>query len=126
MKIASLVARILLGLVFLVFGLNGFLNFIPAPPMPDGPAKQFVGVFMSSHWGNVVSAIEVVCALLLLAGRYIPLALALIGPVIFNILLFHILLAPSGIAPGLVVTLLWFLIFAHHRAAFAPLFDARA
>ncbi|HEX4321772.1 MAG TPA: hypothetical protein VHZ52_12750 [Acidobacteriaceae bacterium] len=126
MKIASIVARVLLGLAFLIFGLNGFLNFIPAPPMPDSPMKQFVDVFASSHWQQVISAIQVISAVLFLVGRYIPLALVFIGPVIFNILVFHILFAPSSIGPGVFVTICWFVVFFRHRAAFAPLFQARA
>jgi putative oxidoreductase len=121
MKIAVLIARILLGLIFLVFGLNGFLHFIPAPPIP-GPLGQFLGLFVSSHWAAAVSAVQVVSALLLLSGQFIPLALVLIGPVIVNILLFHILLQPEGLPPGLLTAVLWFVIFFGVRKYFAGIF----
>jgi putative oxidoreductase len=126
MKIAALVARLLMGLTFLVFGLNGFLNFIPQPPMPDGLVKQYVTVYAASHYILVVSAIMVICAILFLVNRYVPLALTFIGPVIFNILCFHLLMAPSGILPGAVMTICWFIVFYYHRAAFAGIFQQKA
>jgi putative oxidoreductase len=117
MKIVSLIARYLLGLIFTVFGLNGFLNFIPAMPMPP-LAGQFVGLLVSSHYMVPVFLIEVVSGLLFLANRYIPLALTLIAPVIFNILLFHLLMNPGGIVPGLIATVCWFIVFYTVRPAF--------
>jgi putative oxidoreductase len=121
MKIAVLVARILLGLMFLVFGLNGFLNFLPAPPIP-GQAGQFLGVLIASHYFVVVALLEVVASLLLLSGQFIPLALILLGPVLFNILVFHVLMQPAGLPPGLFATILWFIIFFGVRQAFAGIF----
>ena len=121
MKIAVLVARILLGLLFLVFGLNGFLNFIPAPPIP-GQAGQFVGVLIASHYFVVVSLIEVVASVLLLSGQFIPLGLVLLGPVLFNILVFHVLMQPAGLPPGLLATILWFIVFFGVRKHFAGIF----
>jgi putative oxidoreductase len=88
MKIAVLVARILLGLTFLVFGLNGFLDFLHMP-MPPGPAGQYMGVLFVSHYLHAVFLVEVIGGVLLLSGQFIPLGLVLLGPVIFNILLFH-------------------------------------
>jgi putative oxidoreductase len=126
MKIVTLIARILLGLTFLVFGLNGFLNFIPQPPMPDSPATQFAGVLIASHYMLFISAVEVVCAILFLVNRYVPLALTLLGPILVNILLFHLFLQPPTILPGIVATLCWFLVFASHRAAFTGIFQARS
>ena len=95
MKIATLIARILLGLLFLVFGLNGFLHFIPMPP-PTGLAGQYMGALFLSHYLAVVFALEAVGGLLLLLNRYVPLALVLLGPVLVNIVLFHACLAPAG------------------------------
>jgi hypothetical protein len=118
MKIASTIARYLLGIMFTVFGLNGFLHFIPMVPMP-GLAGQFITVLFVSHYLIPVCAIQLVCGLLFLANRYVPLALTLIAPVIFNILLFHILMNPPGIVPGLIATACWFLVFYRFRAAFA-------
>ena len=100
MKIAVLIARILLGLMFLVFGLNGFLNFLHMP-MPPGPAGQYMGVLFMSHYLHVVFVLEIVGGALLLSGQFIPLALVLLGPVFFNILLFHAFLFPAGFPPAL-------------------------
>ncbi len=121
MKIAVIVARILLGLMFLIFGLNGFLNFLHMP-MPPGPAGQYMGVLFVSHYLSVVFLLEVVGGALLLSGHFIPLALVLLGPVIFNILLFHTFLFPAGFPPALVVTILWFIVFYGVRQAFAGIF----
>jgi putative oxidoreductase len=121
MKIAVLVARILLGLTFLVFGLNGFLNFLHMP-MPPGPAGQYMGVLFLSHYLHVVFLLEVVGGVLLLSGQFIPLGLVLLGPVLFNILLFHTFLFPAGFPPALFATLLWFIVFYGVRKAFAGIF----
>jgi putative oxidoreductase len=122
MKIAVLVARILLGLLFLVFGLNGFLNFLHMPPMPPGPAFQYVGVLYMSHYLHVVFLLELIGGVLLLSGQFIPLGLILLGPVLFNILLFHTFLFPSGFPPALFATLLWFIVFYGVRRAFTGIF----
>ena len=124
MKTASAAARYLAGTVFLVFGLNGFLHFIPLPP-PSGVAGQFMGALFVSHYLTLIFALQVIGAVLLLANRYVPLALALLAPVIVNILSFHALMAPSGLPPALFVAALWAVIFVHVRSAFAGLFQAR-
>jgi putative oxidoreductase len=121
MKIAVLVARVLLGLTFLVFGLNGFLNFLHMP-MPPGPAGQYMGVLFLSHYLLAVCLVEVIGGVLLLSGQFIPLGLVLLGPVLFNILLFHTFLFPSGFPPALLATLLWFIVFYGVRQAFAGIF----
>ncbi len=92
MKIASTVARYLLGLIFLIFGLNGFLHFLPSP-VPPGIAGQFLGALFVSHFLAVVFLLELIPAILLLLNRFVPLALVLLGPVIVNIVLFHALMA---------------------------------
>ncbi len=125
MRIAALVARVLLGLVFLVFGLNGFLGFIHQPPPPPGVAGQYLGAIVASHLYQAASAVEVVTALMLLSGFFVPLALVLLGPVLANILLFHILMAPAGLPPGLVSFLLWLIVFWSVRDSFAGIFQAR-
>lgn len=124
MKIAVLIARILLGLVFVVFGLNGFLHFIPMQ-MPSGLAGQFAGAMYASHYLLAVSLFEVVGGALLLAGRYIPLGLTLLGPIVVNILLFHITMAPAGLPIALLTAVLWFIVFAGVRKAFAGIFAAK-
>jgi putative oxidoreductase len=124
MKTASTVARYLAGVIFLVFGLNGFLHFIPLPP-PSGVAGQFMGALFVSHYLTLIFALQVIGGVLLLVNRYVPLALAILAPVIVNILSFHALMAPSGLPLALFVTLLWALVFVHVRVAFAALFQAR-
>ena len=121
MKIAVLIARILLGLLFAVFGLNGFLHFIPQPP-PTGLAGQYIGALFVSHYLVVVFLLELIGGLLLLANRFVPLALVLLGPVIVNILLFHASLAPEGLPMAFFATVLWLVIFAGVRSAFAGVF----
>jgi putative oxidoreductase len=124
MKTASTIARYLSGVIFLVFGLNGFLHFIPLPP-PSGVAGQFMGALFVSHYLTLIFALQVIGGVLLLANRYVPLALAILAPVIVNILSFHALMAPSGLPLALFVTVLWALVFVHVRTAFAALFQAR-
>jgi putative oxidoreductase len=121
MKIAVLIARILLGLIFLVFGLNGFLNFIHGP-MPTGVAGQYLAVMGGTLYIHFVFVVQIVGGLLLLSGQFVPLALVLLGPVIINILLFHVSMQPSGLPPGLLATLLWFIVFFGVRKAFAGIF----
>jgi len=123
MKTASTIARYLSGVIFLVFGLNGFLHFIPLPP-PSGVAGQFMGALFVSHYLTLIFALQVIGGVLLLANRYVPLALAILAPVIVNILSFHALMAPSGLPLALFVTVLWTLVFVHVRTAFAALFRA--
>ena len=125
MKILTLVARILLGLIFVVFGLNGFLNFRKGP-MPSGLALQFVGALIQSHYFWVVAALQIAGGALLLVNRYVPLGLVLLGPVIVNIILYHLLLNPSGAAPAIVVTILWLIVFYAHRQSFSGIFAPRA
>jgi uncharacterized membrane protein YphA (DoxX/SURF4 family) len=94
---AQTAARIVLGGGFVVFGLNGFLNFMPMPPHP-GPAGEFLGALgASGYMFPLIKGIELVTGLLLLAGRYVPLALTLLAPVMVNILAFHLFLEPSSI-----------------------------
>jgi putative oxidoreductase len=121
MKIAVLISRILLGLLFLVFGLNGFLNFLHGP-MPTGLAGQYLAVMGGTLYLHFVFLVQIVGGVLLLSGQFIPLALVLLGPVIINILLFHVSMQPSGLPPGLFATLLWFIIFYGVRRAFAGIF----
>ena len=124
MKITSTIARYLAGVIFFVFGLNGFLHFIPLPP-PTGVAGQFMGALFVSHYLALIFAVQVVGAVLLLVNRFVPLALAVLAPVIVNILSFHALMAPSGLPMALLVALLWAVIFVDVRPAFAGLFQSR-
>lgn len=124
MKIAVFIARVLLGLLFLVFGLNGFLHFIPMP-LPPGMAGQYLGILFVSHYLTVIFLVEVVGAVLLLANRFVPLALILLAPVLVNILLFHLFMAQSGIPLALVAVTLWLVVFSGVRRAFAAVFASR-
>jgi putative oxidoreductase len=124
MKIVFTIARYLAGLIFLVFGLNGFLHFIPLPP-PSGVAGQFMGALFVSHYLVLIFGVQVIGAVLLLANRFVPLALAILGPVLVNILAFHVLMAPAGLPPAIFVTVLWALIFVEVRTAFSGLFQSR-
>jgi putative oxidoreductase len=124
MKITVLIARILLGLLFLVFGLNGFLHFIPLPP-PSGLAGQYMGALFISHYLTVVFLLQVIGGALLLANRFVPLALTLLGPVLVNILLFHSFLAPEGLPLALVTAVLWLVVFSSVRRAFTGVFAHR-
>jgi putative oxidoreductase len=125
MKIVVLISRILLGLIFVFFGSNGFLHFLPMPPLPPGLAAQFFTVLFQSHYVLVISAFQVVGGLLLLANRYVPLGLAILGPVIVNILCYHLLIMMTGIPLALVATVLWFILFFHHFKYFSSLFVQR-
>jgi hypothetical protein len=125
MKIASIIARYLLGVIFLVFGLNHYLNFIPAGPMPAGLAGQFVGALIASHYIYVVAFFEVAPAILLLVNRYVPLALTLLGPVIFNICLTIVLLTPQGLPMAVLLVILWPLAAWPVRSVFFPLLQPK-
>ena len=124
MRIVSTIARYLAGLIFFVFGLNGFLHFIPLPP-PSGVAGEFMGALFVSHYldgdlrgsGDGRSTVA--------GNRYVPLALALLGPVIVNILSFHAFMAPSGLPLAVFVAVLWALVFVDVRPAFSGLFESR-
>jgi putative oxidoreductase len=124
MKILTHISRFLLGLIFLVFGLNGFLHFIPMPP-PSGVAGQFLGAMFVSKYLLVVSGLQGISGALLLINRYVPLALTVLGPIIVNILLFHSLMNPAGIGLAIFVTILWGFVFASVRSAFDGIFEAR-
>ena len=122
MKIAATVARILLGLMFLFFGSNSVVHFLPMGTPPPGLAGDFASALSRSHYDVAVGLVMVFSAVLFLANRYVALALVLLGPVLVNILLFHLLMAPSSIWMGLFATLLWFLVFWRERAVFSALF----
>ena len=124
MRTVSIIARYLAGVIFLVMGLNGFLHFIPFPP-PPGIAGQFMGALYVSHYLWMIFAFQVIAGVLLLVNRYVPLAVAVLAPVIVNILAFHALMAPGGLPLALFVTILWAAIFIDVRPAFAGLFQSR-
>jgi putative oxidoreductase len=125
MKIVVLIARILLGLVFLVFGLDKLFHLFPQQPLPPGAAGQFMGALFSTKYLVAVGLCEAIPGILLLVGRYVPLALTIVGPVIVNILLVAILMYPQALGSGAVVTILWFVVFWWYRASFSGIFQAK-
>lgn len=123
MRIAATIARYLLGLIFLVFGSNMFLHFIRTPPLPPGPLADFTRAFAVSHYDLAIGFFQVVPAILLLANRYVPLALTVLAAVIVNIDLTHITMAPSGLPMAGIVSILWLLVFLRMRPNFAGIFE---
>ena len=119
------IARVVLGLVFFVFGLNGFLHFLPQPPM-SGPPADFAGaLFATGYMFPLIKGTEVAAGLLLIANRYVPLALAVLAPVLVNIIAFHAFLAPAGLVLPLVLLGLELYLARSYRDAFAPMLRAR-
>ena len=119
MKFATIIVRILLGLIFVVFGSNAFFHFLPTPPLPEGVAGLYLKAFVESGYVYVIGGVQLIAGLLLLIGRFVPLALTLLAGMIFNILVFHALMAPEGFGPGIVVTVLELFLLWRYRSAFA-------
>jgi putative oxidoreductase len=125
MKIASIIARYLLGLMFTVFGLNGFFHFIPQPPPANPVALQFLIAVSTSHFAAFFFLLQVVGGLLLLFGFFVPFALTLLAAELYNILAFHLTMAPDTIAPALVACVLWILVFLQYRESFNGILSAK-
>lgn len=124
MKYAIHIVRILLGLLFVVFGSNGFLHFMGPPPAMEGPAGEFIGAMFSSGYIYVIAGLEVVGGLLLLIGsRFVPLGLTLLGPVIVNIVLFHIFFVPAGLVMACVISALALFLLWVYRFKFPAIFQ---
>jgi len=121
MKILTAIARVLLGLGFVVFGSNAFLHFLPMPPIPQTLAGDYTRVFFASGYVYVVGVLQVIGGLLLLLGRFVPLGLTILGAILVNILIFHTLMAPEGFPPALVFTVLELFLVWRYREAFLPL-----
>ena len=118
MKILTIIARSLLGLTFVVFGLNAYLHFIPMSP-PQGLAGDFMKALFVSHYFYVVAVLQIAGGAICLLGRFVPLGLTLLGPVIVNILLFHVFLDPSGLPLAVVVSAVALFLLWTNRRAFA-------
>jgi uncharacterized membrane protein YphA (DoxX/SURF4 family) len=125
MKIASLIARYLLGLIFLVFGLNGFFHFLPMPG-PTGLAAQFFAPLFASGYWVVIFGAQLLGGLLLLVNRFVPLALALLGCVIANIFFFHVFIAPAGLPLAILVVALWIIVALRNKRHLAGIFVHRS
>jgi len=119
MKIATIVARVLLGLIFIVFGSNAFLHFLPMPPLPKGVTGEYLHAFFASGYVYVISGFQVAGGLLLLIGRFVPLGLTILAAIIVNIWAFHLLMAPEGLPPAIVVTILELFLVWSYRDRFA-------
>lgn len=118
-----MIARILLGLIFFVFGLNGFLNFLPAPPMPEA-AGAFAGALAATgYMFPLIKGVEVLVGLMLLTNKFAPLALIILAPVTVNIVLFHGVLAPAGLALPVIILLLHLYLASTYKSAYKPLFS---
>ena len=118
-------SRLLLGVIFTVFGLNFFLQFLPAPPPPP-QAQAFVGgLFASGYFFPLLKGTEIAAGLLLLGNRFVPLALTVLAPIVLNIAAYHLFLAPSGVALSITILALELYLAWHYRAAFAPLLRAK-
>jgi hypothetical protein len=125
MRFVFIAARVMLGFVFLVFGLNGFLHFIAIPPVP-GVAAQFMEALFVSHYLSLIFALDALAGALLLANRFVPLALVLLGPIVVNIFFFHALMAPDGMSHAILPVVLWLLAAWEYRRYFSGIFVHKA
>jgi hypothetical protein len=125
MNRVSLVARYLLGFLFTVIGLNGFFHFLPMPPPANPLALQYLTVVTMSHYMVLIFLLQLIAGLLLLANRFVPLALTLLAGVLFNILLYHLTMDPKGIGLGIFAALLWLLTFRAYRTHFRPILTSK-
>ena len=123
MKIATIIVRILLGLMFVVFGSNAFLQFLPMPEMTGRPA-QFIGALAATGYLQAIAAIQIIGGALLLIGKFVPLGLTLLAPIIVNIVLYHLFLDPSGMVMAIVVAALETFLIWRYWPAFAGILRA--
>jgi uncharacterized membrane protein YphA (DoxX/SURF4 family) len=125
MKVVTIIARVLLGLIFVVFGSNAFLHFLPMPPLPQGVTGEYLHAFFASGYVYAVGGLQVIGGLLLLIGRFVPLGLTILGAIIVNIWLFHILMAPEpgGMMPAVLVAVLELFLVWRYREAFKGIFS---
>jgi putative oxidoreductase len=120
MRIFTIIARVLLGLVFVFFGSNAFLRFLPMPPLPQGVTGEYLHAFFASGYVYVIGGFQFIGGLLLLIGRFVPLGLTILCAIIVNIWAFHLLMAPepAGLVPAIVVTILELFLVWRYRNAF--------
>ena len=125
MKIATVIARVLLGLVFFVFGLNHFLHFAPAPELEPGNATNFIVALNESGYFTVVALLKIIGGALLLSGFYVPVGLVLLAPVVVNILLYHVFLQTEGIGMAIVISILTVFLIWRHWRVFKPILEKK-
>jgi uncharacterized membrane protein YphA (DoxX/SURF4 family) len=124
MKYVIVIVRVLLGLLFLVFGSNAFLKFMGPPPPMQGQAGAFMTALMSSGYVYVIAVLQVLGGLCLLLGaRFVPLGLTLLGPVIVNIVLFHVFLEPTGMPMAVIISALALFLLWIYRFKFPAIFQ---
>ena len=122
-SVSVVTARILLGLIYFVFGLNFFLHFLPTPPPHGGVADAFTGgLFQSGYFFPLLKGLEVVLGAMLLIQYFVPLALVVLAPISINILLFHAFLSPENTIMGIVIVLANFYLAWAYRSYYKPLF----
>jgi putative oxidoreductase len=126
MKYTAIAARIVLGLVFLIAGVSGFLIINNPPPMPPGLAATFMNVFFQSRWALYINAVETIAGILLLVNRYVPLALLSTAAIIFNMSVFHLTMMLIGLPGPLLLLALWIIVATQHRAVLEPLLEPKA
>ncbi|MGP8252581.1 MAG: hypothetical protein ACLQHF_11140 [Terracidiphilus sp.] len=126
MKVATIILRILLGLVFLAFGLNKLHQFFPTGPAPAGEAAVFIGAMMSTKYFAIVGFLEALSGLFLIGNRFVPLGLTILGPIIVNIFLTGLLMDQHGLPMAGAVAAIWLFLFWRYKNNFTPLFDSKA
>ncbi len=124
MKIAAVILRTLLGLAFVVFGLNAFLNFMPVPPLTGAVADFFKAVAMETNFMKAVAAFQILGGLLTISGRLTPLGLTILGPILVNILIYHVTFGAPGLGMAAIFALVYLFLVYVYRANFAGLFAA--
>lgn len=125
MKVVSLIARILLGALFVFAGLNHLFNFMGKQPMPPGPAGQFVSAMIDTGYMNFIGLCETLAGLLLFVGRFLPLGLVILGPIIINIFVVNLLIAPKALPVAVLTAILWLLTAWPVRTVFFSLLRPR-
>ena len=122
MKILTIIVRVLLGLMFVVFGANAFLHFMPMPPLPDTPGGRFIGAMLESGYIYPVALCQIAGGALLLLGWFVPLGLAILAPIVVNIVLYHLFMDMEGVPVAICVALFWGFLVWRSQAAFSGLF----
>jgi putative oxidoreductase len=125
LKIVSLVARILLGALFVFAGSNHLFNFFGKPPLPPGPAGQLLGGMIGTGYMNFIGVMEVIGGLLLLVNQFAPLGLTILGPLIVNIFVVNVLIAPKALPVAVLIVLFWVVGAWPFRALFFPLLQRK-
>lgn len=119
------ISRVLLGLVFLAFGINYFVPYLPPQPPPPPEAMGFIVALVGSKLLTLVKLVEIAAALALLSNRFVPLALALLAPIIVGIVFFHVMLVPAGLPIAIGLVVLELVLAWSYRSAFAPMLRAK-